>query len=33
MLRDDVLESMAPTIAMTPLKQELATGHIIPETL
>ena len=32
-LRDDVLESMAPAIAMSRPKQELATGHVVPETL
>jgi hypothetical protein len=32
-LRDEVLESMAPVIAMARPKQELATGHIVPETL
>src|SRR5262245_23408780 len=32
-LRDDVLESMAPAIAMARPKRELATGHIVPETL
>jgi cytochrome b561/phosphohistidine phosphatase SixA len=31
-LRDYVLESMAPVIAMARPKQELATGHIVPET-
>ena len=29
-LRDDVLESMAPGIAMARPKQELATSHIVP---
>ena len=32
-LRDEVLESMAPVIAMARPKQELATSHIVPETL
>jgi cytochrome b561 len=32
-LRDDVLESIAPAIAMARPKQELATGHVVPETL
>jgi cytochrome b561 len=30
-LRDDVLECMAPVIAMARSKQEFATGHIVPE--
>jgi len=32
-LRDEVLESMAPVIAMARPKQELATSHIVPVTL
>ena len=32
-LRDDVLKSMAPAIAMARSKQEPATGHIVSETL
>jgi hypothetical protein len=32
-LRDDVLESMAPAIAMARPKQGAATGHIVSETL
>ena len=32
-LRDEVLESMAPVIAMARPKQELAISHIVPETL
>jgi cytochrome b561 len=32
-LRDDVLESMAPAIAKARSKQEPATGHIVSETL
>jgi cytochrome b561 len=32
-LRDDVLESMAPAIAMARPKQQPATGHIVSETL
>jgi cytochrome b561 len=32
-LRDDVLESMAPAIAMARSKQEPATGHIVSKTL
>ena len=32
-LRDDVLESMAPAIAKARTKQELVTGHIVSETL
>jgi hypothetical protein len=32
-LRNEVLESMAPVIAIARPKQELATGHIVPETL